>query len=77
MMLAGAEQLSNFFYLIGLRVGGFFVLLLDRDVNFFAMDFGFTRRFYSKANLTPLDRNNDDLDVVVNRDTLSELPGKY
>ena len=77
MMLAGAEQLSNFFYLIGLRVGGFFILLLDRDVNFFAVDFGFSRRFNPEANLTPLDRNHDDLDVVVNRDTLSELSGKH
>ena len=70
-MLAGANKLRNFFCRSGLGLGGGAVLFLDGDVDFFAMDLGITRRFYTQAHLASLDLNDDDLDIIVNRDTFA------
>lgn len=75
-MLAGTKELRNFFYLVGLGVGGGFVLLLDGEVDFFAVDLGITRRFNPEANLPPLDLDHDDFDIVVDRDALTKFSRK-
>lgn len=75
-MLTGSQELSNFFYLLRLGLCSGFVLFLDGDVDFFTVDTSVTRRFYSESDLATFDLNDNDLDIVVNRDAFANFTGQ-
>ena len=76
-MLTGAQELSNFFYLVRLGLRSCFVLFLNGEINFFAVDFGVMRRFNTKSHLAALYLDHHDLDIIINRNTFAEFPSEY
>ena len=76
-MLANANLLSNFFDRLGGRLRGGFILFLDGEVDFFAVDAGLTRCFDPQTDLAALDGDDHDFDVVVDGDCFAELTGQY
>lgn len=72
-MLAGTYGLSNFFDGLKLAIRSFFILFLDGDVDFFAVDLGIARRFNSQSDLAALNLDDHDFNIVVDSDAFPKF----